>query len=111
LVIQGAATTAVMVTVLGCAILLVGDKVVRPAVAGAGVGLPFVWVLMGCLGGFEVLGLVGLVIGPVVLTLAKELWEQRIHDAAAAGGTNGASLAEARPNDDSRVAGADLPNR
>ena len=32
---------------------------------------------MGCLGGFEVLGLVGLVVGPVVLTLARELWQQR----------------------------------
>ena len=40
-------------------------------VARNGVRLRFVWVLMGCLGGFEVLGLVGLVIGPVVLTLAQ----------------------------------------
>ena len=70
---------------LGCAIVLAGDKVVRPAVARGGVGLPFVWVLMGCLGGFEVLGLVGLVIGPVVLTLARELWEQRVRDVAAKG--------------------------
>jgi predicted PurR-regulated permease PerM len=37
---------------------------------------------MGCLGGFEVLGLVGLVVGPVVLTLARELWQQRIRDLA-----------------------------
>jgi predicted PurR-regulated permease PerM len=33
--------------------------------------LRFVWSLMACLGGFEVLGLAGLVIGPVVLTLAR----------------------------------------
>jgi predicted PurR-regulated permease PerM len=37
---------------------------------------------MGCLGGFEVLGLVGVVIGPVLLTLARELWEQRVRDLA-----------------------------
>ena len=37
---------------------------------------------MGCLGGFEALGLVGLVIGPVLLTLTSELWEQRIRDLA-----------------------------
>ena len=53
---------------LGLAILMCGDKVVRPIVARGGVRLPFAWVLMGCLGGFEVLGLVGLVVGPVVLT-------------------------------------------
>jgi predicted PurR-regulated permease PerM len=63
---------------LGCAVLFFGDKVVRPAVASDGIRLRFVWVLMGCLGGFEVLGLVGLVIGPVALTLVRELWEQRI---------------------------------
>ena len=37
---------------------------------------------MGCLGGFEVLGLVGLVIGPVVLTLLRELWQQSVRDLA-----------------------------
>ncbi|ACV33502.1 AI-2E family transporter [Accumulibacter sp.] len=67
---------------LGCFVLFCGDKVVRPVVACNGVRLRFVWVLMGCLGGFEVLGLIGLVIGPVVLTLARELWEQRVRDLA-----------------------------
>ena len=69
---------------LGCLVLFFGDKVVRPVVARHGTRLRFVWVLMGCLGGFEVLGLIGLVIGPVVLTLARELWEQRVRDLAAA---------------------------
>ena len=67
---------------LGCLVLFCGDKIVRPVVARDGTRLPFVWVLMGCLGGFEVLGLVGLVIGPVLLTLASELWEQRVRDLA-----------------------------
>jgi predicted PurR-regulated permease PerM len=111
LVIQGTAAAAFIALVLGCAVLLTGDKVVRPAVARGGVGLPFVWVLMGCLGGFEVLGVVGLVIGPVVLTLARELWEQRVRDASATGGTDGASPAEERPHDASRVAEADLLSR
>ena len=49
-------------------------------VARGGMRLPFVWVLMGCIGGFSVLGLAGLVIGPVVLTLAQEIWEQRVRE-------------------------------
>jgi predicted PurR-regulated permease PerM len=73
-------TPPVVAFSLGCAILFCGDKVVRPIVARDGVRLRFVWVLMGCLGGFEVLGLIGLVIGPVVLTLARELWEQRVRE-------------------------------
>jgi predicted PurR-regulated permease PerM len=73
-------TTALFALALGCMVLLCGDKVVRPALARDGTRLRFVWVLMGCLGGFEALGLVGVVIGPVVLTLARELWAQRVRD-------------------------------
>jgi len=78
------ATPPLLALGLGCLVLLLGDKIVRPVVARDGLRLSFVWVLMGCLGGFEVLGLVGLVIGPVVLTLVRELWEQRAHDLALA---------------------------
>jgi hypothetical protein len=66
---------------------------------------------MGCLGGFEVLGLVGLVMGPVVLTLARELWEQRVRDVTATGETNTASLSEEGPHDASRVVEAELLSR
>jgi predicted PurR-regulated permease PerM len=71
---MGVAAPAALSMALGCAVLLAGDKLVRPIVAGSGMRLPFVWVLMGCIGGFEVLGLAGLVIGPVMLCLARELW-------------------------------------
>lgn len=76
----GAAALPLATFVMGCIILFCGDKIVRPVVARDGMSLRFVWVLMGCLGGFEVLGLIGLVVGPVVLTLARELWEQRVRD-------------------------------
>ena len=82
LAIAGAATPALLSLGLGCVVLFCGDKIVRPVVARDGTRLGFVWVLMGCLGGFEVLGLVGLVIGPVVLSLARELWEQSVRDLA-----------------------------
>jgi predicted PurR-regulated permease PerM len=81
------ATSPLLALGLGGFVLLLGDKIVRPVVAREGLRLPFVCVLMGCLGGFEAIGLVGLVIGPVVLTLARELWEQHVHDAALADGT------------------------
>jgi predicted PurR-regulated permease PerM len=78
------ATPPLLVFGLGCVVLVCGDKVVRPVLACDGIRLRFVWVLMGCLGGFEVLGLVGLVVGPVVLTLLRELWEQHVRDLAVA---------------------------
>jgi len=80
LAVTGAATPAFLASGLGCAVLFCGDKVVRPVVARNGTHLPFVWVLIGCLGGFGVLGLVGLVVGPVALTLVRELWEQRVRE-------------------------------
>jgi predicted PurR-regulated permease PerM len=80
LAMTGAHTAAFLVFALGCAVLFGGDKIVRPMAARGGTRLGFVWVLMGCIGGFEVLGLVGVVVGPVVLTLARELWAQRLRD-------------------------------
>lgn len=80
LALNGAPATALLSLGLGCTVLLCGDKLVRPMVARGGLNLPFVWVLMGCLGGFGALGLAGLVIGPVVLSLARELWEQRVRE-------------------------------
>ncbi|HEU0199182.1 MAG TPA: AI-2E family transporter [Burkholderiaceae bacterium] len=75
---KGAATPALVVLALGCFVLFCSDKIVRPMAARDGIPLHFVWVLLGCLGGFEVLGLVGLVVGPVVLALVGELWRQRV---------------------------------
>lgn len=86
LALTDAATPPLLSFGLGCLALFCGDKIVRPAVARGGVRLRFAWVLMGCLGGFEALGLIGLVVGPVVLTLTRELWEQRVRDLAAGGG-------------------------
>lgn len=82
LALTGAAGPALLSFGLGCGVIFCGDKIVRPMVARNGVRLAFVWVLVGCLGGFEALGLVGLVIGPVVLTLLRELWQQNVRDLA-----------------------------
>jgi predicted PurR-regulated permease PerM len=78
LAVAGATTPALLSLAMGCIVLLCGDKIVRPMIAHNGTHLPFVWVLMGCLGGFEVLGLVGLVVGPVLLALTRELWKERV---------------------------------
>jgi len=84
LALAGASTAALLSLAFGSVILFFGNKVVRPLAAREGTHLGFVWVLMGCLGGFEALGLVGVVIGPVVLTLARELWAERMRTPDAA---------------------------
>ena len=96
LAVAGATTPALLSLALGCLVLFCGDKIVRPMIAHNGTNLPFVWVLMGCLGGFEVLGLVGLVVGPVLLALTRELWEERLRPLAVANAEDAspASMAE-----------------
>lgn len=73
LAVKGLAAAALTSLILGVVVLLCGDKVVRPMVARGGMRLPFVWVLMGCLGGFSVFGLSGLVTGPAILAVAGEV--------------------------------------
>lgn len=76
----GATAPAAVSFGLGCLVLFVGDKILRPLIARNATRLHFVWILMACLGGFEVLGLIGLILGPVALSLARELWEQRLRE-------------------------------
>jgi len=74
LAVKGAVMAALAVCALGFFVVFAGDKIVRPMLVGGAVRLGFVWVLMGSLGGLELLGLLGLFVGPVVLALAGALW-------------------------------------
>jgi predicted PurR-regulated permease PerM len=73
----GSAVAAWAFLAAGAVILFTGDKVVRPILVGSSTQLGFVWVLMGTLGGLELLGFIGIFVGPVVLSLAGELWRER----------------------------------
>lgn len=104
LALLGATTPAIVAFALGCLVLFSGDKIVRPMIARDGTHLHFVWILMACLGGFEVLGLVGLVIGPVAVSLTRELWEQRVRDLPAAEALTDHPLAAASAVREARAA-------
>ncbi len=73
----GSAIAAWAVLATGAVILFTGDKVIRPILVGSSTQLGFAWVLMGTLGGLEVLGFIGIFVGPVVLALAGALWNER----------------------------------
>lgn len=73
---QGATIAAVAIVVLGVVVLFVADHFVRPAMIGNATQLPFLAVLLGILGGVETLGLIGLFVGPVVMTLFVTLWHE-----------------------------------
>ncbi|MCR0982360.1 AI-2E family transporter [Roseomonas populi] len=74
LVAEGSPGAAVGVLAFGTVVLFVADHAVRPALIGGATRLPFLWVLLGILGGVEAFGLLGLFVGPAVMAVLVLLW-------------------------------------
>jgi predicted PurR-regulated permease PerM len=68
----------------GAAVMLVGDNFVQPAVIGGASRLPFLWALIGILGGLQSFGVLGLFIGPVIMAALLSVWREWL-DAQARG--------------------------
>ncbi len=76
LLAQSSVAAAATLAGYGVAITFVADHFVRPALIGGAVRLPFLWVLLGLLGGVESFGLLGLFLGPAVMAALMALWRQ-----------------------------------
>jgi predicted PurR-regulated permease PerM len=76
LVAQSAIVPAIIVVAFGFAVVFVADHFVRPVLIGGTTRLPFVWVLLGILGGVESFGLLGLLLGPALLAVLVALWRE-----------------------------------
>src|SRR4051812_4509217 len=75
---QGAVASAVAVLAFGFLVLAVADHVVRPILIGGATKLPFLWVLLGILGGVETWGLLGLFVGPAIMASLMLLWRELV---------------------------------
>jgi len=95
LVSQGAVGWAIAIFVIGMVVVGIADHFVRPILIGGATRLPFLWVLIGILGGVETLGLLGLFVGPATMAVLILLWRDYIS------GTdfNGGSLQPMPPGD------------
>jgi predicted PurR-regulated permease PerM len=80
LLAQSEIAAAVIVVAFGSAVVFVADHFVRPSVIGGSTRLPFVWVLLGILGGIESFGLLGIFLGPVLLAVLITLWRELAAD-------------------------------
>lgn len=76
LLAQGQVVAGLALVGWGLAVIFVADHVVRPAIIGGATRLPFVWVLLGVLGGVEAWGLVGLFMGPAIMAALTLLWRE-----------------------------------
>lgn len=54
----------------------VADHFIRPVLIGGTTRLPFIWVLLGILGGISVWGLLGLFVGPALMAALILLWRE-----------------------------------
>jgi predicted PurR-regulated permease PerM len=83
LVSAGSVGSAIAVLATGFATTFAADHFVRPALIGGATRLPFIWVLLGILGGVETWGLLGLFLGPAIMAALILLWREWVGDAQA----------------------------
>ena len=76
---QGMIGWAVAVFAIGMVVVGIADHFVRPILIGGSTRLPFLWVLIGILGGVESLGLLGLFVGPAAMATLIMLWRDYIN--------------------------------
>jgi predicted PurR-regulated permease PerM len=76
LLTQGSVIWAIAIGVLGMVVTFAADHFVRPTLIGSATRLPFLWVLLGILGGLETWGLLGLFLGPAIMAALMLLWRE-----------------------------------
>ena len=74
LLVAGSVASAIVIAVLGTIVVFAADHFVRPVLIGGATRLPFLWVLLGILGGVETWGLLGLFVGPALMAALMQLW-------------------------------------
>jgi predicted PurR-regulated permease PerM len=84
---QGAVGWAVAVFAIGMVVVGIADHFIRPFLIGGSTRLPFLWVLIGILGGVESLGLLGLFVGPATMATLFMLWRDYINDTTVSDGS------------------------
>jgi predicted PurR-regulated permease PerM len=78
LYLAAAGSTAAGIAVLGTGLVVVfvADHFIRPVLIGGAIRLPFLWVLLGILGGLETFGILGLFLGPAIMAALISLWRE-----------------------------------
>ena len=76
LIAKGAMIAALFIFAFGLVVLTAADHVVRPYVIGNATQLPFLFVLVGILGGVEAFGMLGLFLGPAIMAVLVDLWRE-----------------------------------
>ncbi|HTH99434.1 MAG TPA: AI-2E family transporter [Acidisoma sp.] len=76
LLAQGAIGWAIGVVCIGLVVTFLADHFIRPVLIGGTTKLPFLWVLLGILGGIGTWGIIGLFLGPAIMAALILLWRE-----------------------------------
>jgi predicted PurR-regulated permease PerM len=98
----GQTLAAIIIFAAGSVVVFIADHFIRPALIGGSARLPFLWVLLGLLGGLETLGFIGLFLGPAIMAALIALWREWTESPAAEGTS---PSPPARPASDGRRRG------
>ena len=82
LLAAGKSVAAIVVFLGGFLVIFAADHFVRPSLIGGATKLPFLWVLLGILGGVETFGLMGLFLGPATMAALILLWREWVGGAS-----------------------------
>ena len=70
----GKTVLGIVIFASGSVVVFVADHFIRPMIIGGAARLPFLWVLLGLLGGLETTGIIGLFLGPAIMAALIALW-------------------------------------
>ncbi len=68
-----ASVTKAVIFLVWCAFVGLVDNVLKPILLGRGVAVPIVVVFLGAIGGFVAMGIIGLFVGAIVLSVGYKL--------------------------------------
>jgi predicted PurR-regulated permease PerM len=69
-----ASTTKAVIFLIWCIIVALMDNVLKPILLGRGVAVPIAVVFLGAIGGFVAMGIIGLFVGAIVLSVGYKLF-------------------------------------
>jgi predicted PurR-regulated permease PerM len=78
-----ASTTKALIFLVWCMIVGVMDNILKPLLLGRGVAVPVAVVFLGAIGGFVAMGIIGLFVGAIVLSVGYKLFFAWLREASA----------------------------
>jgi len=79
-----ASTTKAIIFLIWCLVVGLMDNVLKPLLLGRGVSVPIAVIFVGAIGGFIAVGVIGLFVGAILLSISYELFLAWLEPPAAA---------------------------